>query len=243
MDNALKIYIVEDMAISRASLERMIINNKYQLAGSAAKAETAWKDLQHIEVDLVLLDINLAGDKNGIWLAQQIRAHLHIPFVYLTAYGDQQTVKEVLLTKPNGFLMKPYQEPTLLTTISIAFSNFFDSQKETISSESGVALHNTIFIKDKYMRVKLVIKDIYFIKSEGNYLEIRLQNKTHVVRSKLVDFFKLLPKDTFYQTHLRYIININKIEAIGKDFITISNVDIPVVKKYKEEIDKVLSFL
>ncbi len=243
MDNALKIYVVEDMAISRVSLERMLLNNEYQVAGSAAKAETAWKDLQNSEVDLVLLDINLAGEKNGIWLAQQIRAQLHIPFVYLTAYGDQQTVKEVLATKPNGYLMKPYQEPTLLTTISIAFANFFDNHKETISSESGVALHNTIFIKDKFMRVKLQIKDIYFIKSEGNYLEIRLENKTHVVRGKLTEFLKLLPPNIFYQSHMRYIINSTKIETLGKDFVAINNTDIPISKKYKEDIEKSISFL
>ena len=118
------IYIVEDVAISRMSLETMLLENEYEVVGSAASAETAWKEIQSLPVDLILLDINLSGEKNGVWLAQQIRKNLNISIVYLTAFGDQQTLKEVLETKPNGYLMKPYQEPTLLTTIDIALLNF-----------------------------------------------------------------------------------------------------------------------
>ncbi len=243
MNNSLKIYVVEDMAISRASLETMILKNKYQLAGSTAKAEIAWKDLQHLETDLVLLDINLAGKKNGIWLAQQIRKNLNIPIIYLTAYGDQQTLKEVLETKPNGYLMKPYQEATLLTTISIAIDNFISIQNNVISSKTGNALNNTIFIKDKFLRVKLDIKAICYIKSEGNYLEIHLKNKTHVIRGKLSDFLKLLPPAIFIQTHQRYIVNITKIDIIGKNFLSIINADIPVSNKYKEFLNKALPLL
>lgn len=242
MINTIKIYLVEDMAISRASLESMLLFNDYEISGSTAKAETAWHELQKNQTDLVLIDINLAGEKNGIWLAQQIREYLNIPIVYLTAYGDQQTLKEVLATKPNGYLMKPYQEPTLLTTITIALNNFLENQKETILSESGAALNEFIFIKDKYMRIKLLTKDIQFIKSEGNYLEIKLENKTHVIRSKLSEFKKLLPPKTFLQTHQRYVINITKIKIIGKDFLDINNNEIPISLKYKESIEKALSF-
>jgi DNA-binding LytR/AlgR family response regulator len=243
MSNIINIYIVEDMAISRASLESMLLLNEYEISGSTAKAEIAWQELQKKQADLVLIDINLAGDKNGIWLAKQIRQFLNIPIVYLTAYGDQETLKKVLETKPNGYLMKPYQEPTLLTTITIALSNFLENQKGSISSASGTTLNNFIFIKDKYMRVKLLIQDIQFIKSEGNYLEIKLENKTHVIRSKLSEFKKLLPSTVFLQTHQRYLINKTKIKIIGKDFLTINNVDIPISSKYKKSLEKELSFL
>lgn len=243
MTNTINIYIVEDMAISRASLESMLLLNKYEISGSTAKAETAWKELQKNQTDLVLIDINLAGEKNGIWLAQQIRKYLNIPIVYLTAYGDQQTLKEVLETKPNGYLMKPYQEPTLLTTITIALNKFLENQKGSISSASGTTFNKVIFIKDKFMRVKLLIEDIQFIKSEGNYLEIKLANKTHVIRGKLSEFKKLLPANIFLQTHQRYVINLTKISIIGKDFLNINNDDIPISLKYKQAIEQALSFL
>lgn len=225
------------------SLEAMLLENEYEVSGSAAKAEIAWEELQKTPTDLILLDINLAGQKNGIWLAQQVRKQLNIPIIYLTAFGDQQTLKEVLDTKPNGYLMKPYQEPTLLTTINITLNNFLANQKEAISSESGIVLDDFIFIKDKFMRVKLEIKEIQFIKSEGNYLEIKLENKTHVVRSKLSEFVKLLPSKIFLQSHQRYVVNLTKINSIGKDFFNINNTDIPISLKYKQSIEKALSFL
>jgi DNA-binding LytR/AlgR family response regulator len=238
-----KVYIVEDVAISRMSLETMLLENKYQISGSAAKAETAWDEIQKTFPDLILLDINLSGEKNGIWLAQQVRKQLNIPIIYLTAFGDQQTLEEVLDTKPNGYLMKPYQEPTLLTTIDIALHNFVESQKEVTSSEEQSLSNEFIFIKEKYMKIKININDIYFIKSEGNYIEITLKDKTHVVRNKLFALKEELSNSLFFQSHQRYIINTQKVTVLGKDYVTINNVDIPVSQKYKKKMEKLFPAL
>ncbi|WP_422089579.1 LytR/AlgR family response regulator transcription factor [Tenacibaculum ovolyticum] len=228
------IYIVEDIAISRMSLETMLLENKYEIAGSAASSETAWKEIQNLPVDLILLDINLAGEKNGVWLAQQVRKYLNIPIIYLTAFGDQQTLKEVLETKPNGYLMKPYQEPTLLTTIDIALHNF--SENKNSKSISNIETEHTIFIKDRNKKVKVNVNDICYIKSEGNYIEITLREKKHVVRNKLTVFKNVIPKSLFFQCHQRYIINLTKVTVLRKGFITINNVDIPISQKYKKEM-------
>lgn len=239
--NQIKVFIVEDMAISRISLETMLENNNYQVVGSAAKAENAWVKLQNVTTDILLLDINLAGEENGIWLAKKVRQHLNIPIIYLTAYGDQKTLKEVVDTKPNGYLMKPYQEPTLITTITIAIQNFLATQKNAVTSESGTNLNDIIYIKDRYIKVKLNLNDIFFVKSEGNYLEIHLQSKTHVIRGKLSEFKKLLPAKKFYQTHQRFIININTVDLIGKDFVSINGVDIPISLKYRNDINLLIT--
>lgn len=238
MSKPKRIYIVEDIAISRMSLVTMLLENQYEVSGSAATAEKAWKEIQQFSTDLVLLDINLAGEKNGVWLAQQIRKKLNIPIVYLTAYGDQQTLKEVVNTKPNGYLMKPYQEPTLLTTINIAFTNFLENK-----IEAGVALSDFIFIKEKHAKIKIYISDIYYIKSEGNYLEIYLKEKRYVIRNKLLVFKQQLPDRFFFQSHQRYLINIEKVTVLKKDVLIIQNQEIPLSLKYKIAIEKAVSFL
>lgn len=237
---SVKVYIVEDMAISRASLETMLLQNNFIISGSAVNAETAWSEIQKKETDLILLDINLAGKKDGVWLAQQVRKYLNIPIVFLTAYGDQNTLKEVLETNPNGYLMKPYQEPTLLTTISIALSNFLKSQENSNKPELKEITNYFIYIKDRKIKVKLTFSDIHYIKSEGNYLEVVLENKKHIIRSKLSEFNELLPKDVFYQSHRRYIVNCTKIDALGKDFIQLEKEIIPLSTKYKKNIENVL---
>ncbi len=238
----INIYIVEDVAISRMSLETMLQENGFEVSGSAAKAETAWEEIQNLPVDLILLDINLAGEKNGVWLAQQVRKHLNISIVYLTAFGDQQTLKEVLETKPNGYLMKPYQEPTLLTTINIALTNF-ENQKVSTTSGTESNHNDFVFIKDGHTKIKINVNDIYYVKSDGNYIEITLKDKTHVVRNKLQEFKKVLPNSLFFQSHQRYVINIDKIGVLKNDMVIIQNQEIPLSLKYKTAIGTALSIL
>ena len=64
-----------------------------------------------------------------------------------------------------------------------------------------------------------------------------------MIRGKLSEFKELLPAAIFLQTHQRYVINLTKISTIGKDFLTINTEDIPISSKYKEPIEKALSFL
>ena len=232
----IKVYVVEDMAISRASLETMLLQNEFELSGSAAKAETAWEELQKNKTDLILLDINLSGVKNGVWLAKQVRKHLNIPIVFLTAYSDQQTLKEVMNTKPNGYLMKPYQEPTLLTTINIALNNFANNLQTKLSETEN----NFIYIKDSNLKVKLFTNEINYIMSDGNYLEIHLEHKKYVIRSKMTDFETLLPENIFFQSHRRYLVNSTKINAFGKDFIQLGKKNIPLSSKYKSDLENTL---
>lgn len=241
MEEPLKVYIVEDVAISRMSLETMLLENGYEISGSAATAEIAWEEIQKSPTGLILLDINLAGEKNGIWLAQKVRDHLNIPIVYLTAFGDQNTIKEVLDTNPNGYLMKPYQEPVLLTTINIALNNFTENQKKPLDSVNKETNSDFIFIKDRRAKIKIRVNDIYFVKSDGNYLEVNLGEKAHVIRDKLLVFKKALPPTIFFQSHRRYLINIDKVDTIKKDCLIINNQDIPLSSKYKKEIENALS--
>lgn len=241
--DSIKVYIVEDMAISRAGLEAMLLKNEYEIAGSSAKAETAWEEIQDLAIDLILLDINLAGAKNGIWLAQQIRESLHLPIVFLTAYGDQQTLKEVLEIKPEGYLMKPYQEPTLITTLSIAMTSFTQKQRVDNYTDTTANQNSVIFIKDGRKKRKLETDGILFVKSEGNYLQIVTEHKTFLIREKLVDFLDQLPSSNFFQCHRRYIVNISKIEEIDKNVITLKKDAIPTSSKYLLKIEQALSDL
>jgi DNA-binding LytR/AlgR family response regulator len=231
MNQEKSVFIIEDNGLNRISLETILEDNSFKIAGSYANAEEAWEALKNIKVDIVLIDINLAGDKDGIWLGSKIRKYNNMAFVYLTAYGDKETIDKVKKTQPNGYLMKPYNQPTLLTTIDIAINNF-TTYKETSTS---------IYIKDNYVRVKLTLEDINYIQSDGNYLHIFLDGKKHMVRAKLNDFLKQLPETLFVQTHQRYVINMSKIDLIGNGFVIISKEEIPVSRRYKIMIDKLLT--
>ena len=217
-------FIIEDNGVNRLTLEAILEENGYQIVGSYSNAEEAWLALRNIKTNIVLIDINLAGEKDGIWLASKISKELNIPFIFLTAYGDDATIQKVGKTKPSGYLMKPYNKPTLLTTIKIAVENF--DKNKTSSNQ-------TIFIKDSFLKVKLNINDIYYIQSEGNYLTIYLESKKHIIRNKLNDFLELLPSKQFIQTHRRFVVNIEKITTVGSGFIELNSIQIPVTKTFR----------
>ncbi len=226
------IYIVEDMAISRAALISMLEDNGHTIAGSSARADKAWLEIKNQDIDLVLLDINLAGDKNGIWLAQKIRSSYNIPFVYLTAYGDDKTLKELQDTAPNGYLMKPYNTPTLLTTIDIAIRSFKNQQ---VTIKKSIPSH-PIFIKKARGQVKIDARDILYIKSDGNYIELHTDNEMHLIRDKISNFLTDDIAPFFTQVHRRYAVSIKAITKISTNTISIKDVDIPLSATYKKEV-------
>ncbi|MDT7833233.1 response regulator [Flavobacteriaceae bacterium S356] len=225
------VFVVEDNGLNRISLETILEDNDFNIVGSYANAEEAWEALKNTQVDIVLIDINLAGDKDGLWLGSKIRKHNNMAFVYLTAYGDKETINKVKKTQPNGYLMKPYNEPTLLTTIDIAINNFTNYKKTSTS----------IYIKDNYVRVKLILEDINYIQSDGNYLHVFLDHKKHMIRAKLSDFLEQLPETLFTQVHQRYVINFSKVDLMGNGFVMISKEEIPVSRRYKARVEKLLT--
>ncbi|MBR9860721.1 response regulator transcription factor [bacterium] len=241
MDKKVRIYIVEDMAITRAYLEDNLNSNGYEVAGSSAKAESAWLEIQELEIDLILLDINLAGEKDGIWLAQKVRSTMDKPIVYLTAFGDKATIDSVIETKPNGYLMKPYNVPSLLTTIAIAIQNFNQSDYNSQANDHILGKDKVLFVKDGNVLVKLPILEILYIQSDGNYLNIYLPDRRQVIRSKISDIIEKLPQDIFMQVHQRYLINKNKIDIVGNRYLQIQGVKIPVSNRYKEEVKMAVS--
>ena len=224
-----KIYVVEDMAMSRAALINMLTKNDFEVLGSAANAEMAWDEIQNLDIDLILLDINLAGKLDGIWLAEKIRKNMTISIVFLTAYSDDETLQKLSLLNPNGYLLKPYNKATLITTINIALQQF-----RALSTKPNITNDATIVIESGGKKIKFQISRIHFIQSDGNYIEIHLKEKNYIVRDKLLNFLDNLPENNlFRQVHLRYIININLIESITSKSVFINNIEIPVSKKFR----------
>ena len=233
-----KIYIVEDMALNRMELEDQLHESGFVISGSAASAETAWEELKHkADTDLVLVDIHLAGKMNGVWLAQQIRRHLSMAIVYLTAYGDPQTLQEVQETEPNGYLMKPYNVPTLENTIRIAIKSHnsrFELAKKVLQNQPF------IFIKEGKKQLKIDPLEIDFIQSDGNYLLVITKSKKYVVRKKMSDIIEELSSPLFIKVHRRYLVNVQKITKLQTDKVFIGKQELPLARKYKSNLELIV---
>ena len=197
------------------------------------------------DVDLVLIDIILASDKTGIDLGKHIREHYNIPFIFVTSNSDRATVENAKTVKPDGYLVKPFEQQDLYTSIEIALSNYNYSRKENrkeIEGNDGDAftsntvLKDSIFVKKQHLYYRIQFKDIQFIKADNVYLEVNTADKKFLVRSPLKDYLEKLPKNKFYRAHKSYIVNVDHIDAINSKDIVINNNLIPISKDFKEFI-------
>ena len=115
-----KILIVEDENIVAKDLQKRLTNLGYDIVGIASTGEDAIKKAAATLPDLVLMDVRLKGEMNGIEAASILRFQYGIAIVYLSAYADNDTLKRASKTEPFGYILKPFEERELHTTIEMA---------------------------------------------------------------------------------------------------------------------------
>lgn len=236
MKEELRVLIVEDEFITIEAISSILKEMNCKISGDAMSAEEAITILDKGETDLVILDINIKGTKDGIWIGEKIKNNYDIPFIYLTAFGDDHTVKRAIETGPYGYLVKPFSKIDVYTAIEIAINNHLRIKSQNAKSEE--ANSDILFIRSDYNFIKLNIKDIVYIKSDKNYLDVHLVYKKHVVRGKLGDFLNNLPANDFMKVHRSFAVNLQKIDVIGSGFLEIGSHQIPIGSDYKAELQK-----
>lgn len=226
MNTPLKILVVEDEFITQKTICNYLEEIGYEVVGKAMNAEDAIQILENKCVDFAILDINIKGDKTGIWLANQIITKYTIPHLFLTAYSDTETIKEALKTEPLGYLIKPFQKHDLFTSIEIAVLNY--SKKNTSKNTSLLVKHNEVY-------QKIDIQEILFIESDKNYLIINHINDTYRYRSTISEFENQLPSN-FIKTHKGFIVNIEKVKGFTNTQLFIEDFIIPISKTFKSPV-------
>ncbi len=194
--------VVEDDPLVADDLSLCIQDLGYQVIGPANDFATARQLLEERLPDLVFLDIDLGGEETGIDVATLINREYKIPFIFLTAFSDQQTLEEVKDQFPAGFVLKPFDENRLRAAIQIAFHNYYSiirfhltgldrlnkalveplTRRETellqllCSGKSNQELANALFVSIN--TVKTHLKNLYLKLDVGNRAEaiIRVQH-------------------------------------------------------------------
>ncbi|MGB3151829.1 MAG: response regulator [Maribacter sp.] len=246
MEQPIKILIVEDNVIIADDMQSMLEEIGYEIVDNVIVYEQAVEVLKTQQVDLVLIDIILASDKTGIDLGKHIRGNYDIPFIFVTSNSDRATVENAKTVKPNGYLVKPFEQQDLYTSIEIALSNFIYGKQSSggqlnqdINEDvpmSNSILKDSIFVKKQHLYYRIQFGDIQFIKADNVYLEVNTIDKKFLVRSPLKDYLEKLPKNKFYRAHKSYIVNVDHIDAINSKDIMINNTLIPISKDFKEFI-------
>ncbi|NVK82695.1 MAG: response regulator transcription factor [Cytophagia bacterium] len=127
-----KVLVVENEVLIADDLCDTLRNLDYEVLEPAFDYYAALNVLKTQPVDIVILDIQLGGKKSGLDVAEFIREHLSIPFIYLSSHSDQKTLELAKSTMPYAYLVKPFNSADVLTALEIALNNYsrYNAKKE-----------------------------------------------------------------------------------------------------------------
>jgi AmiR/NasT family two-component response regulator len=147
MMSSKRIYIVEDSYLVATHIKHALEQENYIVTGIGDSTQKAIEDLQNFKSDVVLLDISLNGEMSGIELASIIKDRFEIPFIYITALSDKDSVSNAKTTQPYGYLLKPVDEKELIMSIELAIGRW-DTQMKLQKEQRHLnsLLNNTSFM-------------------------------------------------------------------------------------------------
>lgn len=240
------ILVVEDENIVAKDIQMSLRKLGYNVVAICSKGEDAINAAEEHAPDLVLMDIMLKGDMSGIEAAEQIRERFNIPIIYLTAYADESTLSKAKITEPYGYIIKPFKEIDLRTSIEMAQ---YKHQKETVVRKERDFLYSIvenkdfkdiIFVKSNSRLVKVRTKDIYFIEALKDYVVINTLKSRYTIHSTMKDIERKLSPNEFVRVHRSFIVRIDKIAAIESPNLLLEDDKkaIPVGGSYKDDLAK-----
>lgn len=155
-----KILIVEDERILALGLKKKLEKLGFKVTDAVSTGEDAINSVKTDKPDLILMDIVLKGEMDGIEAAKLIINLHNIPIIYLTAYADDKTIERAVKTYPYGYLMKPYQERELKANIDMALHKF-QREKEIFMDFEDIYVDVTNFIDQKDENINQTILNDY----------------------------------------------------------------------------------
>ncbi len=246
-----KVLIVEDESIVAKDIQQSLEKLGYQVLGTAPTGENAVTLSLEQHPDVVLMDIMLKGEKTGVEAAEEIRSKLDIPVIYLTAYADENTLSKAKVTEPYGYIIKPFKEVDLHTTIEMAL--YKHGRESEVRKERDLLYQimdsrdpgDRIFVKSKHGLVKLHADEVYFIEALKDYVVINTKETRYTVHSTMKDIEKKIPTDRFLRVHRSYIVNLDKIDRIEQNHVILQEdkKTIPVGGAYKDSLQERINLI
>jgi DNA-binding LytR/AlgR family response regulator len=205
-----------------------------ELAGRCKNTREALEILHSEKIDLIFLDVQMPG-LNGLQFIQTLPEP---PMIILVTAYEQYALEGFNLSVVD-YLVKPVSLERFIKACNKAKSLFDLRQVKPASASDDSAQH--FFANVEYSLVKVVFDDITFIEGLKDYIRIHLSSSTKpvITRMSLKAMEEKLPPARFVRTHKSYIVAVNKITSIRRDFVCIQDREIPVGESYKDSISKI----
>jgi DNA-binding NarL/FixJ family response regulator len=179
----IRVLIIEDNPLIATDIEQCLNNINFIVSGIAYDFSEALLQLEESTPDIVLMDINLGDEKDGIDIGKIIHEKYFLPFVYLTSNSDRATIERAKITRPAGYIIKPFDEKDLLAALEIALYNF-SQQLSASKPEISMSQINKKLKNPLTKREFEILKAIYEGKTNQQMSELFFISvntiKTHV---------------------------------------------------------------
>lgn len=228
----IKILIVEDEVLVAEEISADLEDYGFEITEIAISSKECFDAIKKEVPNVILMDINIKGNLDGIETAQTINKTHKIPIVYLTANTDSKTISRSLNTFPSAFISKPYTKKDLVVALELAFNKYNEDLITKLVPENKTSF----FVKDGSQYSKIDFDTINYIEADGSYSQIITTSKKYTLSTNLAHFQEHLNHPTFIRIHRSYIVNINKVEAFDKNSLTISSKTLPISKSYQKEV-------
>lgn len=248
---AVNILVTEDESIVRKDIERSLKKLGYNVVGSADTGEKAIELAESLKPDLALMDIMLKGKMTGIEAAEEIKKRVDIPIIFLTAYADESTLSRAKVTEPHGYILKPFKEIDIHTSIEMAIHKHGKEKDMKIETELLRALAAPkmdaayIFVKHKGQLLRIHSKEILFVEALKDYVTIVTKDDKYTIHSTMKDIEQKLFAPNFLRAHRSFIVNMDHVGSIQNNNLIMNEVkkEIPIGGSYKEAVASVINLL
>jgi two-component system, LytTR family, response regulator LytT len=215
-----KILIVEDESIVAKDIQNSLKKLGYHISAVVNSGDKAINEVEDNRPDIVLMDIMLKGKITGIEAAKEIKDRFSLPVIFLTAYADDNTLNKAKITEPYGYIIKPFKEKELQTTIEMALYKYEKDEELRRERDLYHSLienkesKDSIFVRADYRLNKINFDDIYFVEALKDYVVINTSDNSFTTHTTMKEMVRILPAKDFVRIHRSFIVNLNKIFSI-----------------------------
>lgn len=242
----INVLVVEDESIVSKDIQHSLKKLGYNVIGAASNGKRALEIFTEEMPDIVLMDIMLKGDMNGIEVAEIVKKQYNIPVIFLTAYADESTLGKAKITEPYGYIIKPFKEIDLHTTIEMAIykhqkATELEKERDLLFSivENKDEKDGFIFVKSNSKLVKLNTKDIYFIEALKDYVVINTLDTRYTIHSTMKEIESKMGTSEFIRVHRSFIVRLDKISSIEYPNLQLENDKkmIPIGGSFRDDLN------
>ncbi len=219
----MKVLVVEDEMLVAEDLKDILEELDHEVVGMATNSDEAEIILETKKVDVALLDIRIEGTKTGIDLATIINEKYSIPFMFLSAHSDKNTLTEASHTNPANYLVKPIRKESLFAALMV-----LQTDSESISKP------NNYTFKEKDYSIDIEVGTIGCIKAEGSYVKLYTEQGEYVLSKGLKNILEEEAFSDFIRVHKSYAVNPIYVAGENSKEVILSNGKrIPLGRGYK----------